>query len=293
MAKSTNTYFESVQNKSVKSIESLIAEINNVSLRDVKGKVMNQKALMKALMKSGSEIWTNEKAAPSSNTFKIRYATMMVSYVFSNLDKFTRVFFSINTGKNEAERIPVGKVVEDIFKYLYELCDAAVGPFDPRYYDIIYMFAVMDIIGNSYVDDKYGRLEKIHDSLRTLNLRLRSEDSDDEKTFGNLLRLTYIFSTNVPSVKKAKFFVEGYEFNQKATTYRMIEKLGEIIEETIAKVGVSRIFYIFMQCNPAITTRWTKGVSVNKNLALGCLALSYMKFLNNGTPIGDLCFWLK
>ena len=40
MAKSTNTYFESVQNKSVKSIESLIAEINNVSLRDVKGKVM-------------------------------------------------------------------------------------------------------------------------------------------------------------------------------------------------------------------------------------------------------------
>ena len=86
MAKSTNTYFESVQNKSVKSIESLIAEINNVSLRDVKGKVMDQKALRKALMKSGSEIWTNEKAAPSSNTFKIRYATMMVSYVFSNLE---------------------------------------------------------------------------------------------------------------------------------------------------------------------------------------------------------------
>ena len=292
MAKSTNTYFESVQNKSVKSIESLIAEINNVSLRDVKGKVMNQKALMKALMKSGSEIWTNEKAAPSSNTFKIRYATMMVSYVFSNLDKFTRVYFSINTGKNEAERIPVGKVVEDIFKYIYELCDAAVGPFDPRYYDIIYMFAVMDVVGNSYVDDKYDRLEKIHNSLRTLNLRLRSEDSNDEKTFGNLLRLTYIFSTNVPSVKKAKFFVEGYEFDQKATTYRMIEKLGKLIVKTCKVYSVSSMCFMFMMCNPLVTSRY-KATSTNVNLGVGSMALSYMKFLNNGTPVGDLCFWLK
>lgn len=292
MAKSTNSYFENIQSKCMKNIESLIAEINDVSLSVVRGKVMDRKALKKALTKSGSEIWKDKYVAPSSSTFKIRYATMVVSYVFANIEKFTRVYFSVVMAADDIKKVPVNKVVENIMEYLFEMCDSAVGPFDARFYDVIYMFAIMDTVANPYVDDKRKRLEKIHNSLSALNIRLRSDDSEDDSTFGGLFRLTYIFCTKVPSAKKAKFFVEGYEFDQKATTYRMIEKLGKVIIKTCKAYSISEMYIMFMDCGPRITSRY-KAVATNTNLTAGSISLSYMKFLNNGTPVGDLCFWLK
>ena len=292
MAKSTNGYFEHVQNKCMNGIESLIAEINDVSLKDVKGKVMNQKELKKALVKSESEVWEDPYVAPSSNNFKIRYATMMTSYVFANIGKFAKVYFDTFVEKEDIKRVPVNSVVEDILKYLYELCDSAIGPFDRRFYDIIYMFAVMDTVGQQYVEDKPYRLEKIHESFDKLNRRLRDGSDKEDAMFGDLLRLTYIFSTKAPSVKKAKFFVEGYEFDQKATTYRMIEKLGKVILKTCRVYSISPICYLFMLCGPKITSKY-KAVATNKELNAGSISLSYMKFLTNGTPVGDLCFWLK
>lgn len=292
MAKSTNGYFEHVQNKCMDGIESLIAEINNVSLKVVKGKVMNQKELKKALVKSESEVWKEVHVAPSSNNFKIRYATMVTSYVFANIGKFAKAYFDAVVEKDEIKKVPVNSVVEDILKYLYELCDSAIGSFDWRFYDIIYMFAVMDTVGQPYIEDKPYRLEKIHETFDKLNRRLSDGSDKEDSMFGDLLRLTYIFSTKAPSVKKAKFFVEGYEFDQKATTYRMIEKLGKVILKTCSVYSVSPMCDLFMMSGPSITSKY-RAASTNKELRAGSIALSYMKFITNGTPVGDLCFWLK
>lgn len=292
MAKSTNGYFEHVQNKCMNGIESLIAEINDVSLNVVKGKVMNQRNLKKALVKSGSEIWEEAYVAPSSNNFKIRYATLLTSYVFANIGKFAKAYFDAVIDSEDIKKVPVNIVVEDILKYLYELCDSAVGPFDQRFYDIIYMFAVMDTVGQPYVEDKRDRLNKIHHAFDKLNRRLRNDSDKEDSMFGDLLRLTYIFSTKAPSVKEAKFFVEGYEFDQKATTYKMIEKLGRVILKTCKVYSISSMCFIFMMSGPNVTSRY-KATATNKELNAGSIALSYMKFLTNGTPVGDLCFWLK
>lgn len=270
--------------------EVTLAKLNGVDTSIMKGKLKSAKELTKTLMESESKFWTDTKAAPSSAEFKARFATLLTGYVICNLDRYIETYYMTVT-QSEDESVNLKELMNEILDLIQDMCKSAVNG-SSRFYEVIYTLAVVDVVANKPEYKRYKRLKKIRDSMESLTLRLTS-DADDDETFGGLLRLTYVFCTRVPSAKNAKLYVEGYEFNQKATTYRMIEKLGKVIEETIAKVGVSRIFYIFMQCNPAITTRWTKGVSVNKDLALGCLALSYMKFLNNGTPIGDLCFWLK
>lgn len=270
--------------------EVMLAKLNGVDTSIMKGKLKSAKELTKTLMESESKFWTETKAAPSSAEFKARFATLLTGYVICNLDRYIETYYMTVT-QSEDESVNLKELMNEILDLIQDMCKSAVNG-SSRFYEVIYTLAVVDVVANKPEYKRYKRLKKIRDSMESLTLRLTS-DADDDETFGGLLRLTYVFCTRVPSAKNAKLYVEGYEFNQKATTYHMIEKLGKVIEETIAKVGVSRIFYIFMQCNPAITTRWTKGVSVNKDLALGCLALSYMKFLNNGTPIGDLCFWLK
>lgn len=270
--------------------EVMLAKLNGVDTSIMKCKLKSAKELTKTLMESESKFWTDTKAAPSSAEFKARFATLLTGYVICNLDRYIETYYMTVT-QSEDESVNLKELMNEILDLIQDMCKSAVNG-SSRFYEVIYTLAVVDVVANKPEYKRYKRLKKIRDSMESLTLRLTS-DADDDETFGGLLRLTYVFCTRVPSAKNAKLYVEGYEFNQKATTYRMIEKLGKVIEETIAKVGVSRIFYIFMQCNPAITTRWTKGVSVNKDLALGCLALSYMKFLNNGTPIGDLCFWLK
>ena len=270
--------------------EVMLAKLNGVDTSIMKGKLKSAKELTKTLMESESKFWTDTKAAPSSAEFKARFATLLTGYVICNLDRYIETYYMTVT-QSEDESVNLKELMNEILDLIQDMCKSAVNG-SSRFYEVIYTLAVVDVVANKPEYKRYKRLKKIRDSMESLTLRLTS-DADDDETFGGLLRLTYVFCTRVPSAKNAKLYVEGYEFNQKATTYRMIEKLGKVIEETIAKVGVSRIFYIFMQCNPAITTRWTKEVSVNKDLALGCLALSYMKFLNNGTPIGDLCFWLK
>ena len=292
MAKSTSEYFDRIQSKCTKNIEALIATINGVELKVVKGKVMNRKALKKALMESDSEIWTTVAVAPSSNVFKIRYATMITSYVFSNIERFSKLYFETVMDKDECKKVPIDKIAKDILKYLYELCDSAIGPFDTRFYDIIYMFAIMDTVSNRYVEDRRERLEKIHHTLTKLNHGLMDNKTEDDSMFGDLLRLTYIFCTQAPSVKKAKFFIEGYEFDQKATTYRMIEKFGKLIFKTCKVYSISNMCYLYTLCNPKITSKY-KAAGTNVNLGIGSISLSYMKFINNGTPVGDLCFWLK
>lgn len=270
--------------------EVMLAKLNGVDASIMKGKLKSAKELTKTLMESESRFWTDTKAAPSSAEFKARFTTLLTGYVICNLDRYIETYYMTVT-QSEDESVNLKELMNEILDLIQDMCKSAVNG-SSRFYEAIYTLAVVDVVANKPEYKRYKRLKKIRDSMESLTLRLTS-DADDDETFGGLLRLTYVFCTRVPSAKNAKLYVEGYEFNQKATTYRMIEKLGKVIEETIAKVGVSHIFYIFMQCNPAITTRWTKGVSVNKDLALGCLALSYMKFLNNGTPIGDLCFWLK
>ncbi len=271
--------------------ETMLAEINGVDASVLKGKLKSSKELTKTLMESDSKYWTGRKAAPSSSEFKIRFATLLTGYVICNLDKYIETYYMTVTQAEDKESVNLKELMHKINDLLKDMCKSAANG-STRFYEVIYTLAVIDVVSNKPEYKRYKRLKKIRDSMEALTLRLTS-DADEDETFGGLLRLTYVFCTRVPSAKNAKLYVDGYEFNQKATTYRMIEKLGKVIEATISKVGVSRIFYIYMQCNPAITTRWTRGVGTNGNLALGCLALSYMKFLNNGTPIGDLCFWLK
>lgn len=270
--------------------ETMLAEINGVDVSILKGKLKSAKELTKALSESESKYWTNRKAAPSSPEFKIRFATLLTGYVICNLDKYIETYYMTVT-QSKDESVNLKELMHEINDLLKDMCKSAVNG-SSRFYEVIYTLTVIDVVSNKPEYKRYKRLKKIRDSMEALTLRLTS-DADEDETFGGLLRLTYVFCTRVPSAKNAKLYVDGYEFNQKATTYRMIEKLGKVIEATVSKVGVSRIFYIYMQCNPAITTRWTRGVKTNEDLALGCLALSYMKFLNNGTPIGDLCFWLK
>lgn len=271
--------------------EVMLAKLNGVDTSIMRGKLKSAKELTKTLMESESRFWTDEKVAPSSTEFKVRFATLLTGYVICNLDRYIETYYMTVTQTEDRESVNLKELMNEILDLIQDMCKSAVNG-SSRFYEVIYTLAVVDVVSNKPEHKRYKRLKKIRNSMESLTLRLTS-DADEDETFGGLLRLTYVFCTRVPSAKNVKLYVEGYEFNQKATTYRMIEKLGKVIEETIAKVGVSRIFYIYMQCNPAITTRWTRGVSVNKNLALGCLALSYMKFLNNGTPIGDLCFWLK
>lgn len=290
MNKNSQEVIEKIRAVCESKAEVMLAKLNGVDTSIMKGKLKSAKELTKTLMESESRFWTNSKAAPSSVEFKARFATLLTGYVICNLDRYIETYY-MTAAQTKDESVNLKELMNEILDLIQDMCKSAVNG-SSRFYEVIYTLAVVDVVSNKPEYKRYKRLKKIRDSMEALILRLTS-DADDDETFGGLLRLTYVFCTRVPSAKNAKLYVEGYEFNQKATTYRMIEKLGKVIEETIAKVGVSRIFYIYMQCNPAITTRWTRGVSVNKDLALGCLALSYMKFLNNGTPIGDLCFWLK
>lgn len=290
MNKNSQEVIEKIRAVCESKAEVMLAKLNGVDTSIMKGKLKSAKELTKTLMESESRFWTNSKAAPSSVEFKARFATLLTGYVICNLDRYIETYY-MTAAQTKDESVNLKELMNEILDLIQDMCKSAVNG-SSRFYEVIYTLAVVDVVSNKPEYKRYKRLKKIRDSMEALILRLTS-DADDDETFGGLLRLTYVFCTRVPSAKNAKLYVEGYEFNQKATTYRMIEKLGKVIEETIAKVGVSRIFYIYMQCNPAITTRWTKGVSVNKDLSLGCLALSYMKFLNNGTPIGDLCFWLK
>lgn len=290
MNKNSQEVIEKIRAVCESKAEAMLAKLNGVDASIMKGKLKSAKELTKTLMESESRFWTNAKAAPSSAEFKVRFATLLTGYVICNLDRYIETYY-MTAAQTEDESVNLKELMNEIIDLIQDMCKSAVNG-SSRFYEVIYTLAVVDVVSNKPEYKRYKRLKKIRNSMEALTLRLTS-DSDDDETFGGLLRLTYVFCTRVPSAKNAKLYVEGYEFNQKATTYRMIEKLGKVIEETIAKVGVSRIFYIYMQCNPAITTRWTKGVAVNKDLSLGCLALSYMKFLNNGTPIGDLCFWLK
>ena len=290
MNKNSQEVIEKIRAVYESKAEVMLAKLNGVDAGIMKGKLKSAKELTKTLMESESRFWTNSKAAPSSAEFKVRFATLLTGYVICNLDRYIETYY-MTAAQTEDESVNLKELMNEIIDLIQDMCESAVNG-SSRFYEVIYTLAVVDVVSNKPEYKRYKRLKKIRNSMEALTLRLTS-DADDDETFGGLLRLTYVFCTRVPSAKNAKLYVEGYEFNQKATTYRMIEKLGKVIEETIAKVGVSRIFYIYMQCNPAITTRWTRGVSVNKNLSLGCLALSYMKFLNNGTPIGDLCFWLK
>ena len=290
MNKNSQEVIEKIRAVCESKAEVMLAKLNGVDAGIMKGKLKSAKELTKTLMESESRFWTNAKATPSSAEFKVRFATLLTGYVICNLDRYIETYY-MTAAQTEDESVNLKELMNEIIDLIQDMCKSAVNG-SSRFYEVIYTLAVTDVVSNKPEYKRYKRLKKIRDSMEALTLRLTS-DADDDETFGGLLRLTYVFCTRVPSAKNAKLYVEGYEFNQKATTYRMIEKLGKVIEETIAKVGVSRIFYIYMQCNPAITTRWTRGVSVNKDLSLGCLALSYMKFLNNGTPIGDLCFWLK
>lgn len=290
MNKNSQEVIEKIRAVCESKAEVMLAKLNGVDTSIMKGKLKSAKELTKTLMESESRFWTNSKAAPSSVEFKVRFATLLTGYVICNLDRYIETYY-MTAAQTEDESVNLKELMNEIIDLIQDMCKSAVNG-SSRFYEVIYTLAVVDVVSNKPEYKRYKRLKKIRNSMEALTLRLTS-DADDDETFGGLLRLTYVFCTRVPSAKNAKLYVEGYEFNQKATTYRMIEKLGKVIEETIAKVGVSRIFYIYMQCNPAITTRWTRGVSVNKHLSLGCLALSYMKFLNNGTPIGDLCFWLK
>ncbi len=290
MNKNSQEVIEKIRAVCESKAEVMLAKLNGVDAGIMKGKLKSAKELTKTLMESESRFWTNAKAAPSSAEFKVRFATLLTGYVICNLDRYIETYY-MTAAQTEDESVNLKELMNEIIDLIQDMCKSAVNG-SSRFYEVIYTLAVTDVVSNKPEYKRYKRLKKIRDSMESLTLRLTS-DADDDETFGGLLRLTYVFCTRVPSAKNAKLYVEGYEFNQKATTYRMIERLGKVIEETIAKVGVSRIFYIYMQCNPAITTRWTRGVSVNKDLSLGCLALSYMKFLNNGTPIGDLCFWLK
>lgn len=290
MNKNSQEVIEKIRAVCESKAEVMLAKLNGVDASIMKGKLKSAKELTKTLMESESRFWTNAKAAPSSAEFKVRFATLLTGYVICNLDRYIETYY-MTSAQTEDESVNLKELMNEIIDLIQDMCKSAVNG-SSRFYEVIYTLAVVDVVSNKPEYKRYKRLKKIRDSMEALTLRLTS-DADDDETFGGLLRLTYVFCTRVPSAKNAKLYMEGYEFNQKATTYRMIEKLGKVIEETIAKVGVSRIFYIYMQCNPAITTRWTRGVAVNKDLALGCLALSYMKFLNNGTPIGDLCFWLK
>lgn len=290
MNKNSQEVIEKIRAVCESKAEVMLAKLNGVDAGIMKGKLKSAKELTKTLMESESRFWTNSKAAPSSAEFKVRFATLLTGYVICNLDRYIETYY-MTAAQTEDESVNLKELMNEIIDLIQDMCKSAVNG-SSRFYEVIYTLAVVDVVSNKPEYKRYKRLKKIRNSMEALTLRLTS-DADDDETFGGLLRLTYVFCTRVPSAKNAKLYVEGYEFNQKATTYRMIEKLGKVIEETIAKVGVSRIFYIYMQCNPAITTRWTRGVSVNKHLSLGCLALSYMKFLNNGTPIGDLCFWLK
>ncbi len=290
MNKNSQEVIAKIRSICERKAEVMLAKLNGVDTSIMKGKLKSAKELTKTLMESDSRFWTDTKVAPSSAEFKVRFATLLTGYVICNLDRYVETYY-MTAAQTKDESVNLKELMNEILDLIQDMCKSAVNGSN-RFYEAIYTLTVVDVVSNKPEYKRYKRLKKIRNSMESLTLRLTS-DADDDETFGGLLRLTYVFCTRVPSAKNAKLYVEGYEFNQKATTYRMIEKLGKVIEETVAKVGVSRIFYIYMQCNPAITTRWTRGVAVNKYLALGCLALSYMKFLNNGTPIGDLCFWLK
>lgn len=290
MNKNSQEVIAKIRSICERKAEVMLAKLNGVDTSIMKGKLKSAKELTKTLMESDSRFWTDTKVAPSSTEFKVRFATLLTGYVICNLDRYVETYY-MTAAQTKDESVNLKELMNEILDLIQDMCKSAVNG-SSRFYEAIYTLTVVDVVSNKPEYKRYKRLKKIRNSMESLTLRLTS-DADDDETFGGLLRLTYVFCTRVPSAKNAKLYVEGYEFNQKATTYRMIEKLGKVIEETVAKVGVSRIFYIYMQCNPAITTRWTRGVAVNKYLALGCLALSYMKFLNNGTPIGDLCFWLK
>lgn len=290
MNKNSQEVIAKIRSICERKAEVMLAKLNGVDASIMKGKLKSAKELTKTLMESDSRFWTDTKVAPSSTEFKVRFATLLTGYVICNLDRYVETYY-MTAAQTKDESVNLKELMNEILDLIQDMCKSAVNGSN-RFYEAIYTLTVVDVVSNKPEYKRYKRLKKIRNSMESLTLRLTS-DADDDETFGGLLRLTYVFCTRVPSAKNAKLYVEGYEFNQKATTYRMIEKLGKVIEETVTKVGVSRIFYIYMQCNPAITTRWTRGVAVNKYLALGCLALSYMKFLNNGTPIGDLCFWLK
>lgn len=284
-------YFKSIQKEYGKRITNAIAKMNHVDKSIVKGNVYNPKKLMDALAGS-SKIWTGAKAQPSSSIYKIRFATLMCSYVLSNIQSFTYVYYSVSADKDGKSDLGLDDVVKLIFNGMLDnLCKYAVDN-DMRFHGIALSFAIMDSVASNRACNKKKRSVKIVNSIKTLNFRIESDDSSDDETFGGLLRLTYLLSTRVPTAKKADFFVEGYEFDQKATTYHMVEKLGKEIRDSSKVNGTSSMLKIFMDANPLVTSQY-RGVDENMNLYVGSMALSYMKFINNGTAVGNVCYVVK
>lgn len=291
MSKSTEDYFQNAREMYAGDIEEAIAKANGISKKFLKGRVMNQRKLLKVLYQTAPSIWNDASMGPSTIIFKIRYATLLSSYVFENLDRFTKVWFATVLDKTEQKKTKPDDVVKALIHVIEGLCKCATEN-DLMFHTAVRMIAIMDNVSDSRIGDKRKRGDKIVNGIDTMNLRLQSDDAKDDATFGALLRITYLMCTRAPSSKKAKLFVDGYEFNQKATTYHMIEKLGKLVKKTCDDTSIAEMYWIFMQCKPNVTSQY-KGVSSNENLYIGSMSLSYMKFLNNGTPVGDLCYWLK
>ena len=232
--------------------------------------------------------WESNKTFDTSSlTFKVRYLSVLLSYLIGKTTRITKEYIrsqGYTHSNDERSLVFLKEFMKDIITFI----NLMISP------DSTYNNMILKI--NQYLSytDKRIKSNKLHELLNghVINLRKSMESNiltnrfaDDDMCIFMLLKIAYMLATNKTNLKVIpKFrFIEGATV--KHDLVKLIEELGLLILENTHEESFSIGFIAYSDARPKIKTDWVKESKDNYPLKVGIIALGYTAFVMNDKHI--------